>query len=110
MMYRFRYFLLLALAAPLVGCGSQGPHNIISGIVMLDGKPLASADLAFFPKDSNPELGTATMSLYRHVRGKDELLMAMADNVFARYPLPAAQHRAHRTVRDELYLHLQCRG
>jgi len=36
------------------------------------------------------ELGTATMSLYRHVRGKDELLMAMADNVFARYPLPAA--------------------
>ncbi len=36
------------------------------------------------------DLGTATMSLYRHVHNKDELLMAMADNVFARYPLPPA--------------------
>ena len=36
------------------------------------------------------DLGTATMSLYRHVHNKDELLFAMTDNVFARYPLPPA--------------------
>ena len=35
------------------------------------------------------ELGTATMSLYRHVRGKDDLLMLMVESTFARYPLPA---------------------
>jgi DNA-binding transcriptional regulator YhcF (GntR family) len=35
-------------------------------------------------------LGTATMSLYRHVRNKDQLLALMADRVFMQYPLPAA--------------------
>jgi len=35
------------------------------------------------------ELGTATMSLYRHVRDKDDLLMLMVQATFARYPLPA---------------------
>ena len=42
------------------------------------------------------ELGTATMSLYRHVRGKDDLLLLMGESTFAHYPLPArpADHRA----------------
>jgi len=35
-------------------------------------------------------LDTATMSLYRHVRNKDQLLALMADRVFMDYPLPAA--------------------
>ena len=35
------------------------------------------------------ELETATMSLYRHVHGKDDLLMLMAESTFTRYPLPA---------------------
>lgn len=35
------------------------------------------------------ELGAATMSLYRHVPGKDELVLAMIDTVFADHPLPA---------------------
>jgi AcrR family transcriptional regulator len=35
-------------------------------------------------------LGTATMSLYRYVRSKDELLMLMVDSLFGRYPLPDA--------------------
>jgi AcrR family transcriptional regulator len=35
------------------------------------------------------ELGTATMSLYRHVRNKDELLMLMVDEVFVEYPVPS---------------------
>lgn len=34
------------------------------------------------------ELGVATMSLYRHVRGKDELVALMADAVAAAEPLP----------------------
>ena len=34
------------------------------------------------------ELGMATMSLYRHVADKDDLLMQMMDAVFAEHPLP----------------------
>ncbi|MFG3227477.1 TetR/AcrR family transcriptional regulator C-terminal domain-containing protein [Kitasatospora sp. NPDC048194] len=34
------------------------------------------------------ELGVATMSLYRHVPGKDELLRLMTDTVFRAHPLP----------------------
>ncbi|HVV12952.1 TetR/AcrR family transcriptional regulator C-terminal domain-containing protein [Amycolatopsis sp.] len=35
------------------------------------------------------ELGTATMSLYRHIPGKDELVLMMTDEVFTDEPLPA---------------------
>ncbi|GIF45553.1 TetR family transcriptional regulator [Asanoa ferruginea] len=35
------------------------------------------------------DLGVATMSLYRHVPGKDELILAMLDAVFGDDPLPA---------------------
>jgi len=35
------------------------------------------------------ELGVATMALYRHVRGRDELVLAMADTALADAPLPA---------------------
>ena len=34
------------------------------------------------------DLGVATMSLYRHVSGKDELTLRMVDAVFAEQPLP----------------------
>ncbi|GIF73220.1 TetR/AcrR family transcriptional regulator C-terminal domain-containing protein [Asanoa siamensis] len=34
------------------------------------------------------DLGVATMSLYRHVPGKDELVLAMIDAVFGEAPLP----------------------
>lgn len=37
------------------------------------------------------ELHVATMSLYRHVRGRDELIMTMADAALADAPLPAVQ-------------------
>ncbi|WP_234312455.1 TetR/AcrR family transcriptional regulator C-terminal domain-containing protein [Streptomyces griseus] len=36
------------------------------------------------------ELGVATMSLYRHVADKDDLLVRMMDTVIAGHPLPAA--------------------
>jgi AcrR family transcriptional regulator len=35
------------------------------------------------------ELGVATMSLYRHVADKDDLLLRMMDAVFGQFPLPA---------------------
>ncbi|MFE2145860.1 TetR/AcrR family transcriptional regulator C-terminal domain-containing protein [Streptomyces sp. NPDC059456] len=36
------------------------------------------------------ELGVATMSLYRHVADKDDLLVRMMDTVIAQHPLPAS--------------------
>jgi DNA-binding transcriptional regulator YhcF (GntR family) len=35
------------------------------------------------------DLGVATMSLYRHVAGKDELMLLMVDTVFGEQPFPA---------------------
>src|SRR5690349_17259651 len=42
------------------------------------------------------ELGAAPMSLYRHVNGKDELLVSMMDNVIAEDPLPARPPKGWR--------------
>ncbi len=43
-------------------------------------------------------LGVATMSLYRYVRSKDELLMLMVDAVFARPPAAASPKRRWRAA------------
>jgi len=59
---------------------------VLAAVRIADTEGLAALSMRRVAAD----LGTATMSLYRHVRNKDELLMTMADNVFARYPLPAA--------------------
>ncbi|MEV6227545.1 TetR/AcrR family transcriptional regulator C-terminal domain-containing protein [Saccharopolyspora shandongensis] len=48
------------------------------------------------------ELGVGTMSLYRHVPDKDELLRLMADAAFAETPLPGAGHRGWRARLEEL--------
>ncbi|WP_371677759.1 GntR family transcriptional regulator [Streptomyces sp. NBC_01276] len=37
------------------------------------------------------ELGVSAMSLYRHVRNKEELVVLMADAAFAEFPLPRAE-------------------
>jgi AcrR family transcriptional regulator len=42
------------------------------------------------------ELGTAPMSLYRHVNGKDELLVSMMDSVLGEDPLPARPPKGWR--------------
>ncbi|OIK23731.1 TetR/AcrR family transcriptional regulator C-terminal domain-containing protein [Streptomyces malaysiense] len=44
------------------------------------------------------ELGVATMSLYRHVADKDDLLTRMLDTVIARHPLPADPPRDWRAA------------
>ncbi|TYB69938.1 GntR family transcriptional regulator [Nonomuraea sp. PA05] len=41
-------------------------------------------------------LGAATMSLYRHVGGKDDLVMLMVDAAFAEFPLPAERPEGWR--------------
>ncbi|AQZ67041.1 Transcriptional regulator, GntR family / Transcriptional regulator, TetR family [[Actinomadura] parvosata subsp. kistnae] len=41
-------------------------------------------------------LGAATMSLYRHVGGKDDLVMLMVDAAFAEFPLPAQRPEGWR--------------
>lgn len=42
------------------------------------------------------DLGVATMSLYRHVSGKDELVLSMLDAVFGDHPLPPEIPRGWR--------------
>jgi hypothetical protein len=55
---RFHRFLawLLLLPMLLVGCGKGGPKVVpVSGRVTLDQKPLANADIMFFPDSSDVE-------------------------------------------------------
>ena len=44
-------------------------------------------------------LGVEAMSLYRHVRNKDDLLDGLVDLVFAEIELPAADHDWQRAIR-----------
>ncbi|MFG2057902.1 TetR/AcrR family transcriptional regulator C-terminal domain-containing protein [Micromonospora sp. NPDC048930] len=48
------------------------------------------------------DLGVATMSLYRHVRGRDDLVLAMADAALADAPLPATPPAGWRARLDLL--------
>jgi DNA-binding transcriptional regulator YhcF (GntR family) len=67
--------------------GLSRERVVLAAIRIADAEGFAALSMRRVAAD----LGTATMSLYRHVQNKDELLMAMADNVFARYPLPPAE-------------------
>ncbi|MGC1212133.1 MAG: TetR/AcrR family transcriptional regulator C-terminal domain-containing protein [Micromonospora sp.] len=60
---------------------------IRTAITLADAGGLAAVSM----RQIAAELGVATMSLYRHVRGRDELIMAMADRALADAPLPAVQ-------------------
>jgi AcrR family transcriptional regulator len=55
------------------------------------------------------ELGAAPMSLYRHVNGKDELLVSMMDSVVGEDPLPARPPKGWR-AQLELSSRMQWRG
>ncbi|SCL24822.1 transcriptional regulator, TetR family [Micromonospora rhizosphaerae] len=58
-----------------------------TAIALADAGGLAGVSMRQIAAD----LGVATMSLYRHVRGRDELILAMADTALADAPLPAAR-------------------
>jgi AcrR family transcriptional regulator len=55
------------------------------------------------------ELGAAPMSLYRHVTGKEELLMAMMDTVLTEDPLPSRPPKGWR-AQLELSSRMQWQG
>lgn len=60
---------------------------IRTAIALADAGGLAAVSM----RQVAAELGVATMSLYRHVRGRDELVLAMADATLADAPLPAVR-------------------
>ena len=67
--------------------GLSKERVVLAAIEIADAEGLAALSM----RRVAAGLGAATMSLYRHVRSKDDLLMAMVDVVFARYPLPARE-------------------
>lgn len=58
---------------------------VTAAIAVADAEGLAAVSM----RRVAVELGVATMSLYRHVADKDDLLARMMDTVFAAHPLPA---------------------
>ncbi|HTN73764.1 MAG TPA: hypothetical protein VL096_00905 [Pirellulaceae bacterium] len=50
------FFISLVTCLTLTGCGGGGTRSEVSGQVLLDGQPLAGAEVQLLPKD-NPALG-----------------------------------------------------
>ncbi|MFJ9695322.1 TetR/AcrR family transcriptional regulator C-terminal domain-containing protein [Kitasatospora sp. NPDC101183] len=74
------------------GGGELGRERIVEAAVRLaDEEGLAALSM----RRVATELGVATMSLYHHVPGKDELLRLMTGVCFAELPLPAAPPPGH---------------
>ncbi|MFB6805307.1 TetR/AcrR family transcriptional regulator C-terminal domain-containing protein [Streptomyces sp. NPDC056387] len=85
-------------ARPAAGARPGSPSNSPSGQQALTlgrivGAAVRIADTegpaALSMRRVAAELGVATMSLYRHVADKDDLLVRMMDTVIAEHPLPA---------------------
>lgn len=70
------------------GPGSDGSLSrrriVLAGIAIADREGLGALAM----RRVAAEMGTATMSLYRYVQGKDDLLMEMVRTVFERFPPP----------------------
>ncbi|MFB7668652.1 TetR/AcrR family transcriptional regulator C-terminal domain-containing protein [Kitasatospora sp. NPDC056138] len=58
---------------------------VVAAIAVADEEGLAAVSM----RRVAAELGAATMSLYRHVSDKDDLLLQMMDTAFSEWPLPA---------------------
>nr|WSX47890.1 TetR/AcrR family transcriptional regulator C-terminal domain-containing protein [Streptomyces sp. NBC_00974] len=82
-------------AAAARPAGTPDPSSVPAALtlVRIVGAAVAVADAeglaAVSMRRLAAELGVATMSLYRHVADKDDLLMRMMDSVMAENPLPA---------------------
>ncbi|MEU3453588.1 TetR/AcrR family transcriptional regulator C-terminal domain-containing protein [Micromonospora sp. NPDC006766] len=77
-------------AVPRARQSADGPELsrerlVRTAIALADAGGLAAVSMRQLAAD----LGVATMSLYRHVRGRDDLVLAMADTALADAPLPA---------------------
>jgi DNA-binding transcriptional regulator YhcF (GntR family) len=85
----------LVRAVPGVGTVVQEPRRVTrelsrgpivrAAIAIADAEGLGGVSMRRLATD----LGVATMALYRHVRGKEDLVVLMADATFARMPPPA---------------------
>ncbi|MFU8853454.1 TetR/AcrR family transcriptional regulator C-terminal domain-containing protein [Micromonospora sp. SL1-18] len=94
-------------AAPGARRSPDGPELsrerlVRTAIAVADAGGLAAVSMRQLAAD----LGVATMSLYRHVRGRDDLVLAMADTALTEAPLPAAPPAGWR-ARLELLAHVQ---
>ncbi|WKE68240.1 TetR/AcrR family transcriptional regulator C-terminal domain-containing protein [Streptomyces sp. WP-1] len=67
---------------------------VTAAVAVADAEGLAAVSM----RRVAAELGVATMSLYRHVTDKDDLLTRMMDTVIARHPLPADPPRDWRAA------------
>jgi AcrR family transcriptional regulator len=65
---------------------------VVAAVTVADAEGLAAVSM----RRVAAELGVATMSLYRHVADKDDLLTRMLDTVVAERPLPADPPEAWR--------------
>jgi AcrR family transcriptional regulator len=88
------------------GDGELSRERIVRAAVRIaDAEGLAQLSMRRIATD----LGAATMSLYRHVAGKDELLIAMMDAVLGEEPLPDRPPKGWRACL-ELSSRLQWKG
>ncbi|UAB95355.1 TetR/AcrR family transcriptional regulator C-terminal domain-containing protein [Dactylosporangium vinaceum] len=75
---------------PRAAAGAEGPEpldRVVSTAIRLaDTEGLAALSM----RRLAAALGMPTMTLYRHIAGKDELLVRMTDAVFGESPLPGA--------------------
>ena len=76
--------------APSPGRTRTGPRRLSLPAIVRSATALADADglAALSLRRTAAELGVTTMALYRHVPGKAQLLLLMADAAFAEFPLP----------------------
>jgi AcrR family transcriptional regulator len=100
-----------ASAAPRAGRRNEGDPDltrariVAAAIRVADAEGLAQLSM----RRIATELGAAPMSLYRHVNGKDELLVSMMDSVLGEDPLPARPPEGWR-AQLELSSRMQWRG
>ncbi|MFF9474086.1 TetR/AcrR family transcriptional regulator C-terminal domain-containing protein [Streptomyces roseolus] len=74
-----------ASAGPVGHTGLTLARIVTAAVAVADAEGLAAVSM----RRVAAELGVATMSLYRHVADKDDLLVRMMDAVIAERPLPA---------------------
>jgi AcrR family transcriptional regulator len=65
--------------------GLSSERIVAAGVAIADAEGLGAVSM----RRVAAELGVATMSLYRHVEDKDDLVLQMMDAVFSALPLPA---------------------
>lgn len=78
--------------APAAGHELRAERIVAAAIALADRGGLAAVSM----RTIAGELGTATMSLYRHVASRDQLIERMVDAAFAELTLPAAMHGGWR--------------